>query len=127
MSGRFLKQMGGIVMGSPSGSDVPADHSYHSATSSLGLVLSAGTHTAAGSHGPVPSNTSRFFSVDIGQFHLVAIDQNIYWEQASEQVYRQAQVNWSNIELAAANQNRQRTPWIVVMGHIPLYCAICSQ
>eukprot|EP01051_Picozoa_sp_SAG22_P015472 SAG22_NODE_2024_length_3122_cov_2.375455_1_plen_516_part_00 len=122
--------MGGIAMGNPSVAATAVaeeEHSTHSATTGLGLMLAAGAQATAGSHGPVPSNTSRFFSVDVGLFHLVAIDQNIYWEQASEQVYRQAQLGWLEADLAAANRNRQRAPWIVVMGHIPLYCAICSQ
>ena len=78
---RFLEQMGGIAMGNPAAAPSTAKHeppsSTHSATSSLGLQLAAGG-TLGGGSGPVPSNTSRFFSVDIGLFHLVAIEQNIY-------------------------------------------------
>ena len=53
-------------------------------------------------------------------FHLVALDLNIYWEQLSEQAYREAQLRWLELDLSAANRNRQAVPWIVVMGHIPL-------
>jgi hypothetical protein len=112
---RFLSQMGGIT-----GAGLPPARSRHSATSSLGLMLAAGGALGLGSHGSsagggaFPSNTSRFFSVDVGLFHLVAIDQNIYWEQQSEQVFRAAQLAWLQADLRAANQNRKHTPWVVV-------------
>eukprot|EP01047_Picozoa_sp_COSAG01_P042213 COSAG01_NODE_3672_length_5809_cov_4.250263_3_plen_550_part_00 len=133
---RFLTQMGGVTMGQTHSSD-HVDHTHsewqspshhrHSATSSLGLLLAAGGALGLGSHGAtVPSNTSRFFSVDVGLFHLVAIDQNIYWEQKSEQIYRAAQLSWLERDLALANQNRRFVPWLVVLGHIPIYCALCS-
>ena len=57
-------------------------------------------------------------------FHLVALDLNIYWEQLSEQAYREAQLRWLELDLSAANRNRQAVPWIVVMGHIPLVSSI---
>ena len=47
------------------------------ATSALGALLSRGTHHAAGLHGSTPSNTSRFFSVDFGLVHLIALDLNM--------------------------------------------------
>ena len=97
---RFLEQMGGIAMGYPVVSKANDADSQHSATTSLGLLLAAGGAIGGGTHGPVPSNTSRFYSVDIGLFHLVAIDMNIYWEQKSEQVYRKAQLSWLAHDLA---------------------------
>ena len=34
--------------------------------------------------------------------------------------YSEAQLRWLELDLSAANRNRQAVPWIVVMGHIPL-------
>ncbi len=53
-------------------------HGATSATSALGAMLSAGNHHAAGVHGVVPSNTSRYFSVNFGQTHLVGLSLNGY-------------------------------------------------
>jgi hypothetical protein len=42
------------------------------ATSALGHLLSFGTHHATGNTGPVPSGTSRYYSVDVGLVHFIA-------------------------------------------------------
>ena len=64
-------------------------------------AVGPGNHASGGGggggQGAYPSNTSRFFSLDVGLFHLVAIDQNIYWEQQSEQVFRAAQLEWLRV------------------------------
>eukprot|EP01052_Picozoa_sp_SAG31_P042026 SAG31_NODE_6543_length_1982_cov_1.248540_5_plen_159_part_00 len=49
-----------------------------SATSALGAFLSAGNHHGPGVHSTVPSQTSRYFSVDFGLTHLVALSLNGY-------------------------------------------------
>ena len=63
-------------MGNPGAATAAAtaaaeERGAHSATSGLGLMLAAGAQAAAGSHGAAPSNTSRFFSVDVGALPIV--------------------------------------------------------
>ena len=41
-------------------------------------LLAFGTHHAAGSTGPVPSGTSRYYSVTVGLVHFIALDLNMY-------------------------------------------------
>ena len=66
---RFLEQMGGVAMGRPAAVAglTPAEPHRTTASSSLGLMLSAGGAMGGGSHGTTPSNTSRFYSVDVGR------------------------------------------------------------
>ena len=96
-----------------------------SATSPLGAFLSAGNHHAAGStvtrtSNSVPSHTSRYFSVDMGLVHLVALSFNGYngVDNCTTECNR-AQVEWLKQDLAAVN--RSKTPWIIAMSHFPLY------
>ena len=65
---RFLEQMGGVAMGRPAAvAGAPTEPHRTTASSSLGLMLSAGGAMGGGSHGTTPSNTSRFYSVDVGR------------------------------------------------------------
>ena len=61
--------MGGVAMGRPAAVAglTPAEPHRTTASSSLGLMLSAGGAMGGGSHGTTPSNTSRFYSVDVGR------------------------------------------------------------
>ena len=47
--------------------------------SALGSLLSIGNHHSAGTHGATPSHSSRYFSVDFGLVHLIALDFNLYY------------------------------------------------
>ena len=70
-----------------------------------------------GTHGPVPSNTSRYTSADIGLIHMVGLDLN---------TLDPAQLAWLEADLARANENRTRTPWIMVASHFPLFHSVTS-
>ena len=97
------------------------------ATSALGYLLSAGNHHSAGVHGSHPSNTSRYFSVDFGLVHLVALDMNAYFGvDACGQTCLDAQMAWLKDDLAKANKNRDAVPWVVAFSHFPLYCTGCN-
>jgi hypothetical protein len=65
-----------------------------------------------GSHGVIPSNTSRYTSADIGLIHMVGLDLNDL---------DTVQLAWLEADLARVNQNRSKTPWIMVMSHFPLF------
>jgi len=120
------KTSGDVVAYPPSHPLVATGHS--TATSALGSILSRGNHHGAGSHGHVPSGTSRFYSVDFGLIHFVALDLNIYnAEDDCGEPCREAQLKWLKLDLAQANANRAAVPWIVAMSHFPLYCSNCPK
>lgn len=94
--------------------DAPVMHS--TATSSLGELLTRTTFLGAGIHmghdgqsGGVPSNTSKYFSVNVGRFHIAA---------TFPQPLDDKQAAWLEADLAAVD--RSRTPWVVVTSHFPL-------
>jgi hypothetical protein len=98
-----------------------------SATSALGAFLSAGNHHAAGTtvspqSNSVPSNTSRYFSVDMGLTHLVALSLNGYnGVDTCTTECNKAQAEWLRRDLAAVD--RTKTPWIIATSHFPFYLA----
>jgi 3',5'-cyclic AMP phosphodiesterase CpdA len=97
------------------------------ATSALGAFVSTGTHHAAGLHGgEAPSGSSRYFSVDFGLIHFVALDLNVYYGgDPCGDPCKAAQLKWLQADLAAANRNRATVPWVIVMSHYPFYCTGC--
>eukprot|EP00756_Hemistasia_phaeocysticola_P033397 Hpha_TRINITY_DN16462_c5_g9::TRINITY_DN16462_c5_g9_i1::g.161961::m.161961 len=126
---RYLNQTEGVVIANPASKD----HDWMkgartTATTALGYQLSSGNHHAAGVHGTTPSGTSRYFSVDLGLIHFVALDLNMYngVDDCGEPC-RQSQLAWLAKDLEAANQNRAAVPWIVAMSHFPLYCSNCPK
>ena len=120
------------------------------ATTPLHHLLAFGSHHAAGSAGPAPSGTSRYYSVDIGLVHFIALDLNMcvypfhsrflprcqpthlcryaYTAEpyAPYPFAAKPQLAWLEADLAAANSNRERVPWILLTSHYPLYCSICA-
>ena len=94
-----------------------------SATTALGAFLAAGNAHGAGttaSGRSVPSNTSRYFSVDFGLVHLVALSLNGYnGVDSCTGECNAAQIEWLKRDLAAVD--RTATPWVVAMSHFPLY------
>ncbi|RMX42635.1 hypothetical protein pdam_00010287 [Pocillopora damicornis] len=62
------------------------------------------------------SGTSLWWSMDIGLIHFVAFDSEVYYYYSNKgQIQRQ--LNWLEADLIKANQNRERTPWIVSLAH----------
>jgi len=82
------------------------------ADTALGQHLSLGSLYGAGSHGAVPSNTSRYTSTNIGMLHIAGIDL---------MNFDAAQIAWLERDLQAANANREQVPWIMVAAHYQLY------
>ncbi|XP_058947647.2 acid phosphatase type 7 isoform X2 [Pocillopora verrucosa] len=62
------------------------------------------------------SGTSLWWSMDIGLIHFVAFDSEVY-HYYSNKGQIQRQLNWLEADLIKANQNRERTPWIVSLAH----------
>jgi len=77
--------------------------------------------------GKHPSNTSRYFSLDFGLVHLVALDMNMYFGvDPCGEPCRKAQLAWLEEDLQMANANREAVPWVLVFSHYPLYCSGCN-
>ena len=87
-----------------------------SRAASLGAAMHGATHPKA-----PPSHTARFYSVDVGLVHFVALDLNVYYF-TTEGVWAAAQLSWLEKDLAAAHANRGKVPWILVGSHYPIYC-----
>ena len=66
------------------------------------------------------SNSTLYFSIDIGLAHVVVLD---YMEYIGLDHEAAAQLQWLAIDLeaAAAPAQRARVPWIIVTGHVPMY------
>lgn len=63
-----------------------------------------------------------FYSLNIGPMHLVFINTFAYFKRRFLQESI-TQTNWLREDLQEANKNRDKTPWIIVMGHHPIYCS----
>eukprot|EP00051_Salpingoeca_urceolata_P011653 m.144696 g.144696 ORF g.144696 m.144696 type:complete len:710 (-) comp17202_c0_seq1:136-2265(-) len=98
------------------------------ADSALGTLLARTKMVASSSRksGPVPSNTSRWYSTEIGLVHLIALDMMVYPGATPDPgpapgVYLKAQREWLEADLAAID--RKKTPWVLAFAHHPLYCS----
>lgn len=71
----------------------------------------------------MPGDTQgMYFSWNIGPAHIISINTEVYFFYASSEAIR-AQYEWLEADLIEANHNRQQQPWIIVMGHKPMYCS----
>ncbi|BFZ10366.1 hypothetical protein BsWGS_13404 [Bradybaena similaris] len=61
---------------------------------------------------------SLWYSIDIGYTHFVSINT----ELVPPSRLNSFQFTWLKNDLINANKNRNVTPWVIVMGHKPLYC-----
>lgn len=68
------------------------------------------------------NNANLFYSFDLGPAHFIGISNEFYfftefgWEQIPNQFA------WLEKDLKKANANRKKVPWIITMGHRPMYC-----
>merc|ERR1711871_264105 len=79
-----------------------------------------------------------WFSFDYGSVHFVSINTETDYPGAPEQdgwlinfLYHNGhfgdQLSWLQSDLEAANANRAQVPWIIVVGHRPMYTSIKPQ
>ncbi|XP_077997692.1 acid phosphatase type 7-like [Glandiceps talaboti] len=70
-------------------------------------------------------NQNVWFSWNIGPAHIISISTEIYFyvNYGIEQMFNQW--NWlkKDLEEATKPENRAKHPWIIVMGHRPMYCS----
>ncbi|CAB3360188.1 Hypothetical predicted protein [Cloeon dipterum] len=72
----------------------------------------------------MPSSlNSMVYSFDIGPAHIIAISTEFYYflEYGFKQVV--FQYDWLEQDLIKANKNREERPWIITIGHRPMYCS----
>lgn len=70
---------------------------------------------------------NHYYSLDIGPLHLVAYNgEAFFWPEYFDVHYLSRMYDWLEEDLREANRNRAKTPWIVVHGHRPMYCALAD-
>jgi len=67
-----------------------------------------------------PSGNNWYYSFDISTVHFVALSTEIYYDIENYSLLKQ-QYDWLSNDLSSVDRNK--TPWVVVFGHRPLYCS----
>ena len=62
------------------------------------------------------------FSFDYGPIHFVSLNVEVYYKKGGQMSNVTSMYNWLQKDLH--NVDRNLTPWIVVFGHRPMYCAM---
>lgn len=74
----------------------------------------------------MPGNTeSLWYSYDVGQAHIISFSTEVYFYPEYGTQLIPTQYEWLEKDLQEANkpENRRRHPWIITMGHRPMYCS----
>ncbi|XP_025104269.1 LOW QUALITY PROTEIN: acid phosphatase type 7-like [Pomacea canaliculata] len=74
---------------------------------------------------PGGDGTGMYFSWNIGPAHIISFNTEVYYYQSATQNNIRRQYDWLQEDLRRANQpaNRRERPWIITMGHRPMYCS----
>ena len=69
------------------------------------------------------NSTKMFYSFNLGPAHIVSFQTEYYFDlqYGVKQIWEQW--NWIREDLEEANKNRKQRPWIITMGHKPMYCS----
>jgi acid phosphatase type 7 len=62
-----------------------------------------------------------FYSMDVGPVHVIMMDDFWVADPSGDSNYQPTLQSWLTADLAAANQNRAKVPWIITMHHEPEY------
>ncbi|KAF0696329.1 Aste57867_12888 [Aphanomyces stellatus] len=69
-----------------------------------------------------------FYSYNVGLVHFVVLCTEMYFKpNEMEPDLAARQQAWLDRDLVAANENRTAAPWVIVIGHRPLYCTSDAQ
>ncbi|RZC32767.1 iron/zinc purple acid phosphatase-like protein, partial [Asbolus verrucosus] len=74
----------------------------------------------------MPGGTeSIMFSINLGPLHIISISTEVYYFLNYGIKQLVFQYEWLKEDLIKANlpENRDKQPWIIVMGHRPMYCS----
>jgi hypothetical protein len=62
-----------------------------------------------------------WYSIDIGPVHFVTINTEVFYSLLDQ---KNKQLTWLRADLQAVNARRDQSPWVVVLGHRPMYCSL---
>lgn len=62
-----------------------------------------------------------WYSLDAGLIHFVCISTEVFFLD-KDNIDRQ--MKWLEEDLEAVNEDRSKHPWIIVLGHRPMYCSV---
>ncbi|WAR25576.1 ACP7-like protein [Mya arenaria] len=69
---------------------------------------------------PMPSN-KLWYSIDVGPIHFIMYSTEVFFYDDEN---TEAMLNWLKEDLDKANSERSARPWIIAMGHKPMYCSV---
>ncbi|KAJ0407415.1 hypothetical protein ATCC90586_003825 [Pythium insidiosum] len=101
----------------------PGNHETHNVFSHYTerfRLMPSNTGTVRSGVGEAPNNW--FYSFEVGIVHFAVISTEIYFKKTLEPGIVERQERWLRDDLAKANANRAVTPWVIVIGHRPMYC-----
>ncbi|KAI8087527.1 Metallo-dependent phosphatase-like protein [Thamnidium elegans] len=64
------------------------------------------------------------YSINYKALHLISFSTEVFFYGSDDQI--KTALNWLEQDLIKATRNRSLRPWIIVIGHRPLYCSILS-
>lgn len=62
-----------------------------------------------------------WYSIDIGPVHFITINTEVFYTLHD---HRDQQLSWLRADLKTVNADRSQRPWVVVLGHHPMYCSL---
>ncbi|KAB1274120.1 Acid phosphatase type 7 [Camelus dromedarius] len=72
----------------------------------------------------MPGNSEGlWYSWDLGPAHIISFSTEVYFFLHYGRHLVEKQFHWLESDLQKANQNRVARPWIITMGHRPMYCS----
>lgn len=73
----------------------------------------------------MPNSDFPAYSFNLGPLHIISISTEVYYFLNYGLKPLVFQYQWLEDELAKANlpENREKHPWLIVMGHRPMYCS----
>ncbi|XP_048735375.2 acid phosphatase type 7-like isoform X2 [Ostrea edulis] len=73
-----------------------------------------------GTEWPIPMN-KMWYSIDVGLVHFISYSTEVFFIADGQHIAQQQ--NWLMADLKQANDNRKRRPWVIALGHRPMYCS----
>ncbi|XP_038622962.1 acid phosphatase type 7 [Tachyglossus aculeatus] len=64
-----------------------------------------------------------WYSWDLGPAHIISFSTEVYFFLHYGRHLVQKQFRWLERDLQKANENRAQRPWLLTMGHRPMYCS----
>ncbi|GAB9465746.1 Calcineurin-like phosphoesterase [Globisporangium polare] len=95
-------------------------HDFFSHYTERFRLMPSNTGSVHSGNGEAPNNW--FYSFNAGLVHFVFYSTEVYFKKTKESDIVARQEQWLREDLARANANRAQQPWIIVLGHRPMYC-----